>query len=149
MDTLTKSQRSENMRKIRSTNTKCELQVQNALSDRKIAFRAHDNKLPGKPDIVLDKPMIAIQVWGCFWHGHTCVDGHIPKTNKRFWSEKLQSNAARDKRNLRKLRQRGWSAFTIWECQVAQPRKLDAKLNAIARAVEVRLKRPLGEARAR
>lgn len=147
MDKITKSQRSENMRKIRSKNTKCELRVQKALTDRNITFRPHDNLLPGKPDIVLDKPKIAIQVWGCFWHGHTCIDGHIPKTNKRFWSTKLQTNTKRDKRNLQRLRRLGWSAFTIWECQVSQQRKLDAKLSAIAKAIQVRQNLDLREPR--
>jgi len=60
---------------------------------------------------------------------HRCKYGRvIPKTNKKFWQTKLDGNAARDKRNLRKLRKEGWKTLVIWECQIRNTAKLINKL---------------------
>ena len=70
MDIVSKKKRSEIMSRIRSKNTKPELIVRKYLFSKGYRYRLHDNKLPGKPDIVLKKYKTAIQVRGCFWHGH-------------------------------------------------------------------------------
>ena len=36
-------------------------------------FRLHDKKLPGKPDIVMNKYKTAVFVDGCYWHRHKVV----------------------------------------------------------------------------
>jgi len=54
---------------------------------------------------------------------HRCRYGRVvPKTRAEFWAAKRQSNVARDKTNLRKLRALGWKVLVVWECQ---PRNLD------------------------
>lgn len=45
--------RSGLMQKIKSEKTKPEIAFQNALRKEKIKFRSYNEKLPGKPDIVL------------------------------------------------------------------------------------------------
>mgnify|MGYP000915975667 CR=1 FL=1 len=48
---------------------------------------------------------------GCFWHG--CPKhGAQPKGNKEFWSLKLATNKARDRRVDRQLRLKGWRVMT-------------------------------------
>ncbi len=68
MDIVSKAKRSEMMSRIRGKNTLPELTVRKYLYSNGYRYRIHDVKLPGKPDIVLSKKRIAIEVRGCFWH---------------------------------------------------------------------------------
>jgi len=117
MDTVSKKKRSEIMSRIRSKNTKPELIVRKYLFSKGYRYRLHDNKLPGKPDIVLKKYKTAIQVRGCFWHGHGCKFSNIPKTNRAFWRNKILNNKKRDKKNDQKLRRLGFKLIVIPECK--------------------------------
>jgi DNA mismatch endonuclease, patch repair protein len=74
--------------------------------------------VPGNPDLVVAKRKQAIFVHGCFWHGHACPSATLPKSNRECWEGKQNSNAHRDKRNARKLRESGWKVLTIWECEI-------------------------------
>lgn len=120
-DNRTKEQRSYNMRRIRSTNTKPEILVRKFLFANGFRFRLHSKKLVGKPDIVIHKIKTAIFVHGCFWHGHkNCKNAKTPVTNKTFWVSKIKANSERDKRNVRELKKEGWKVVEIWECQLHQ-----------------------------
>lgn len=68
MDRLTPEQRSFNMSRIRSKNTKPELFIFAELEKLGITFKKHYS-LPGKPDIVFVKDKIAFFIDGEFWHG--------------------------------------------------------------------------------
>src|ERR1700679_3894425 len=85
----TSPERSANMSRIRSKDTKPEMLVRKALHRLGFRFRLHVRGLPGRPDIVLPKYRTVIQVKGCFWHGHTCPDGRMPKSNEDYWVPKL------------------------------------------------------------
>src|SRR5579859_7787237 len=117
MDVFTAEKRSAVMAKIRSRNTKPELLFRKALHQKGFRFRL-DSDLPGRPDIVLKRLKTVIQVRGCFWHQHSCIDGHVPKSHLSYWKPKLERNCQRDKRNGRKLRMLGWSVFVVWECRI-------------------------------
>jgi DNA mismatch endonuclease (patch repair protein) len=130
-DVVDKATRSRMMSGIRAQNTSPELQVRSLLHRAGFRFRLHQKNLPGKPDIVLSKLHIAIFVHGCFWHSHqNCHLASIPKTNTKFWHEKLSKNVERDTRATRALRRKGWHVFTIWECDIDEPgtRKLLSKI---------------------
>lgn len=114
----TSPERSANMAKIRSKDTKPELLVRRALHRLGFRYRLHARELPGRPDIVLSKHRTIIEVKGCFWHGHTCIDGRVPKSNREYWLPKLLRNQSRDTANARKLRRLGWSVYSLWECRV-------------------------------
>lgn len=116
--TETSAERSANMARIRSKDTKPEMLVRRALHGLGFRFRLHVRHLPGRPDIVLPKYRAVIQVKGCFWHGHTCRDGRLPKSNREYWVPKLLKNRERDIANDRKLRRLGWSVHNLWECRV-------------------------------
>ena len=119
MDIWNKEKRSECMSRIRSKNTKPELALRKALFARGFRYRVNDKKLPGKPDIVLPKYKTVIFIHGCFWHGHEdCKYAYIPKTNTRFWIDKITSNAERDKVNAEKLTALGWNVLMVWECEI-------------------------------
>ena len=116
MDIVSKKKRSEIMSKIRAKNTKPELLVRKYLYSKGHRYRLHDKRLPGCPDIVLRKYRLAIQVRGCFWHGHKCKLGGLPKTNRSFWKNKIKNNKARDRKNDRKLKHSGYKLLIIRQC---------------------------------
>lgn len=112
--------RSENMRRIRSKNTQPELRVRAML--RALGFtgyRLHRKELPGKPDIVFIGRKRAIFVHGCFWHGHDCAEGcRIPKSNARYWIDKIVRNKARDVGHIKHLECEGWKVIIVWDCEL-------------------------------
>lgn len=117
-DVFSKNKRSEIMSKVHSKNTKPELAVRKFLFANKFRYRLHQKNLIGNPDIVLKKYNTVIFVNGCFWHGHNCKRGQLPKSNITYWSEKIKNNILRDKRNKKQLIESGWKVFTMWECQL-------------------------------
>lgn len=128
-DRLTKAQRSWNMSRIRSTNTKPEIVVRRLLTGMGLRYRLHRAGLPGKPDIVLGPRRLVIFVHGCFWHRHPgCKQATMPSANRAFWLEKLEGNAARDRRHRTALRKLGWRVVTVWECETRNPERLARRL---------------------
>lgn len=118
-DVLTPVQRHQNMAAIHSASTKPEQKMRRVLWHRGFRYRVNDNRLPGRPDIVLPKYRTAIFVHGCFWHGHKdCKYYTVPKTNTEFWMAKVARNQERDQEVWRKLEAKGWSVIIVWECQL-------------------------------
>ncbi len=76
-------------------------------------WRINATDLVGKPDFVFDEQKVAIFVDGCFWHGCECK--RLPKTNIEFWTKKIETNVARDKKVSQELRQQGWKVIRIRE----------------------------------
>jgi len=117
-DTKTPEERSWNMSRIRSKNTKPEETVRRYLFSQGLRYRKNDNRLPGKPDIVLPKYKAVIFVNGCFWHMHNCSRARLPKSNLEYWESKIKRNVERDQRNYQKLSEQGWRVLVIWECEL-------------------------------
>ncbi|MBF6561047.1 MAG: DNA mismatch endonuclease Vsr [Candidatus Binataceae bacterium] len=117
-DTVDRATRSRMMAGIRAKDTQPEMRVRRAIHSAGLRFRLHRADLPGKPDLVFPSTRRIILVQGCFWHGHRCLKGRIPADNRKYWKEKILSNRARDKRNIRRLRSKGWKVAQIWECTV-------------------------------
>lgn len=133
-DKLTPERRSENMRRIRSTNTSPELVVRRLVHGMGFRFRLHVARLPGKPDIVLARLKRIVEVRGCFWHQHPgCIDSHIPKSQISYWKPKLARNQRRDQINRHKLRRLGWRVLVVWECHVNNSQKLASRLERFLR----------------
>lgn len=124
-DRHTPEQRRFNMQQIKGTNTKPEILLRKLLFSKGFRYRINNKNLPGKPDIVLKKYNTVIFVNGCFWHGHeNCRYYVIPKTRTEFWTEKINGNKKRDKKNTELLFQKGWKVITVWECELKKD-KLD------------------------
>ena len=145
-DTLSQTQRSYNMSRIRGKNTKPEILVRKGLHARGFRFRLHNKKLPGSPDIVLPKYGVAIMVNGCFWHGHKgCRYANEPKSNVDFWQAKIARNRHRDEVTTAHLEALGWHVITIWECELRGAdkslRRIDELINEICDAGLVRQRR--------
>lgn len=102
---------------IRGKDTKPEIRLRKALHAMGFRFRLHDKRLPGRPDIVLPRWKVAIEVHGCFWHRHEgCRYATTPTTRSDFWEEKFAANVERDRRNVALLQDMGWRYATVWEC---------------------------------
>lgn len=118
MDNHTKQQRSYNMSRIKSKNSKPEAVVRRFLFSKGFRYRKNVKKLPGCPDIVLKKYKTIIFINGCFWHKHDCLEFVLPKSNNEYWLNKVNRNKERDEENINKLKILGWKVITIWECQL-------------------------------
>ena len=118
-DQFSTKERSEIMAKVHSSNTTPEIRVRNILTELGYTFSLDNNRLPGKPDIMLPDMNILIFVHGCFWHGcPTCRHAKVrPVQNADYWNKKLDRTLARDKENIGKLKNLGYKVLVIWECE--------------------------------
>ena len=117
------------MARVRSRDTKPERAVRRLISNLGCRYRLHARDLPGRPDIVLRRSHKAIFVHGCFWHRHrSCALARIPKSRTAFWINKLEGNRLRDLRNERRIRKLGWQTLKIWECELRNLAKVEAKV---------------------
>jgi len=120
-DLMTPEQRHDCMASIHSEDTRPEQAVRRELWHRGYRFRKCVRTLPGTPDIVLPKYRTCIFVNGCFWHGHKgCSKFVMPKTRTEFWANKIARNQERDLVNIQRLESIGWSAITVWECELGK-----------------------------
>ena len=124
-DNLTQEQRSFNMSRIRSCNTRPEMVVRSIVHALGYRFRLHKKELPGKPDLVLLRHRKIINVHGCFFHMHNCKYGRVvPVTNETYCKNKRLANVERDRRNLASLKRDGWHVMIVWECETKKPNHL-------------------------
>lgn len=116
--------RSYNMSQVRGKNTKPEMIVRRFLHSKGFRYSLHSKKLPGKPDIVLNKYKTIVDVRGCFWHRHkACRFGDIVSTTSEKITSRRQSAVERDQIKFSKWIEMGWSVIVIWaECEL-EPRK--------------------------
>ena len=127
-DIKSPEERSRNMAKIRSKDTKPEVWVRKKLFNRGYRYRKNAGSVPGHPDIWLKRYNTAIFVHGCFWHRHPgCRYSYMPKTRIEFWTDKFQKNIDRDERVKAELESAGIKMLVIWECTVKQMMKTDAE----------------------
>src|ERR1700733_4229131 len=82
------------MARVRQKGTDAELSLRKELHARGLRYRLHVSLLR-KPrrvaDIVFSGARVAAFVDGCFWHG--CPEhASWPKSNARFWREKIETN---------------------------------------------------------
>ena len=123
-DVFTRTKRRQIMQAVRREDTRPELLLAKALRRAGVSFLRHPPHLPGRPDLYLPDARLAVFVHGCFWHGHEkCRKGRQrPKSNRRYWEEKIERNKRRDRRVARRLRAEALSVFTIWECELRSGR---------------------------
>lgn len=112
------------------------MKVRRALHRLGMRYRLHAKDLPGKPDIIFRRNRVAIQVRGCFWHGHECKVAHTPKSRMGYWLPKLARNMERDIKNDRALRRMGWRVIQIWECQLRSKKGFTKQVARIIRVLE-------------
>ena len=69
-----------------------------------------------------------------------CQYARIPASNPSYWRPKLLGNAERDKYNIKKLEEMGYTVFTVWECELKKTRE-ERLEKLLARMDELGLKR--------
>jgi DNA mismatch endonuclease (patch repair protein) len=130
-DVFSKEKRSQVMSRIRGKNTNPERLLRSLLHTAGYRFRLHSSDLPGRPDIVLPRYRTVLMVHGCFWHRHSgCRFAYEPKTRIAFWREKFARNVERDRRSNKALRKLGWRVLTVWECELRNPERVMAAIEA-------------------
>jgi DNA mismatch endonuclease, patch repair protein len=127
-DTFTKEERSQIMRKVKSSRNKStELKLIQFFKNNSIKGWRRGYNLFGKPDFVFSLTKQAIFVDGCFWHGHNCRNTK-PKDNKDYWQQKISRNKKRDRIVNKTLAANDWTVIRIWECQLKKEKALKSKL---------------------
>ncbi|MES2973480.1 MAG: very short patch repair endonuclease [Pseudomonadota bacterium] len=119
MDTLTPTKRSALMARVRTRDTRPEMVVRKVVHGLGYRYILHDRRLPGTPDVAFPARKKAVMVHGCFWHGHSCRRGSLPKANQDFWVAKINGNRRRDALKTNSLEAMGWQVLTIWECETS------------------------------
>lgn len=128
-DNLTREARSRLMASVKSKDTQPEQQVRRLLWSRGYRYRLHAEDVPGCPDIAFRSRRKVIFVHGCFWHRHTgCNATRTPKTRRRFWKDKFDTNKQRDRTVQDELEKQGWAFLVIWECETKDVAHLTARL---------------------
>jgi DNA mismatch endonuclease (patch repair protein) len=116
---ITTIERSNHMRKIRSLNTKPELELRKLLWSKGLRYRINYKKLPGKPDIVFTKYKLAVFIDGEFWHGYNWGKKKEKiKANRDYWIPKIERNIQRDIENKIELEKLGFKVIRFWEAQI-------------------------------
>lgn len=118
-DIKSPEERSRNMSKIRSHDTKPEEYIRKRLFSLGYRYQKNVNTVAGHPDIWLAKYNTAIFINGCFWHRHQgCKYAYMPKSRVDFWETKFQRNIERDSMVRKQLASEGIKQLVIWECTV-------------------------------
>lgn len=136
-DRITPEQRSRNMSRIRSRDTKPEVALRTELYKLGLRYRLYRRDLPGTPDIVFPAQRVAVQVRGCFWHQHPgCRHARVPGSNQSYWGPKLKRTVARDAANDLALRRLDWTLFIIWECELKSVEQRTKAASGIQRQLQ-------------
>lgn len=126
----TTKKRSKMMGKIRGKNTKPEILFRKALWKKGIRYRVDSKKLPGKPDLSIQKYKLAIFIDGEFWHGYNWPERkEALKSNRGFWIPKIERNMQRDREVNAKLEEMGYAVFRFWTNEIKT--NLDKCINDI------------------
>ncbi len=120
-DIFTKKKRSEVMSRIRSEDTKPELEVRKVLFAMGYRYKLHYGEY--SIDIAMPKKKIAIFIDGCFWHG--CPQHfRLPKSNVSFWETKIKSNLKRDRKVNKALKSNGWKVVRVREHEIRKNKSI-------------------------
>lgn len=119
MEKISKEQRSNIMRAIRSTNTKAEVRLAKALWHLGYRYRKNNKTIFGKPDLTFKKLKIAIFVDSEFFHGKDWENQKDRvKTNTEFWQKKIERNIQRDIEVNKYLESQNWKVLRFWSAEI-------------------------------
>lgn len=136
-DIKSPEERSYNMARIRSRDTKPEEYIRKTIYALGYRYRKNYSKIFGHPDIWMPKYNVAVFVNGCFWHRHRgCKYAYIPKSRVEFWKSKFDRNIERDKTVKTTLESQGVRMLIIWECTVKKMTKSNELKNDVMDRIE-------------
>ena len=119
------------MQRVKGKDTKPEKLVRSLLHRLGYRFRLHRKDLPGTPDIVFPSRRLVLFVHGCFWHGHGCRIGQLPKSRLEYWRPKIAANRDRDQRQEAALSAAGWRVAVVWQCELVDQANLAVRLQCL------------------
>ena len=122
--------RSEQMSRIRGSNTGPERALRQLLWAHGIRYRLQVKTPAGRADLASRSRRIAVFIDGCFWHG--CPKHYVrPRSRERFWAEKLRGNVERDRRQTLAAEAADWTVLRFWEHEVeASPESVLQRIQA-------------------
>ena len=86
-----------------------------ALWHKGYRYRLNYKKLPGSPDIAIQRYKIAVFIDGEFWHGYDWENKKQKiQRNREYWIEKIEENIARDNRVNAQLLEQDWVPIRFW-----------------------------------
>lgn len=129
------TKRSRLMSGVRQKGTDIEEFVAKFLFSKGLRYRKNVKGLPGSPDLLFPKYKVAIFVNGCFWHGHDCHYGKLPKSNRKFWESKMDRNRARDAEKIAGLSKLGYKSIVVWACKLKNKDMATVYLDTIANQI--------------
>lgn len=104
-----------NMSRIRSKDTKIEVELRKELWSRGLRYRKNVKNIPGKPDIAFIGKKIAVFCDSEFWHGYDWEHRKNDiKTRREFWIPKIERNIQRDLEVNQLLEAQGWIVLRFW-----------------------------------
>lgn len=115
---------SRTMARVRSKDSRAELELRRALHARGVRFRLHAGDILGRPDLVIRKYRLAVFVDGDFWHGNAWRLRGLPSLEAQFpartnwWATKIRRNMDRDEEVTAALENDGWRVLRFWESDV-------------------------------
>ncbi len=108
------------MKSQKRRDTGPELEIRSQLHRLGYRFRV-DYPIPGtrrRVDIAFTRKRVAVFVDGCFWH--SCPRHRTtPRSNRRWWEQKLADNVTRDRSTDVALRRDGWKVVRVWEHELS------------------------------
>ena len=116
------------MAAVQTHDTGAEIAVRSIVHRLGFRYSIARTDLPGKPDLAFVSRRKVIFVHGCFWHGHRCRYGKLPKSKLNYWGPKITANKARDRKQVNRLRKAGWSVMVVWQCELKPKDALAARL---------------------
>lgn len=104
------------MSRVRSSGTVIEKKLGKALWAAGVRYRKQYKKLIGRPDFAVVNAKIAIFCDSSFWHGRNWPAAKTSiKSNSAFWTNKIESNIARDAEVNLALANAGWRVYRFWD----------------------------------
>ena len=126
---------SKRMSNVKLKNGDAERALAKALWKQGFRYRKNDRRLPGSPDIAIQRYHIAVFVDGEFWHGYDWEHRKQSlKRNREYWIAKIEENMARDRRVDAELRDKGWIPLHFWEKQVTK--NIDSCVQTVQESIE-------------
>ena len=104
------------MKSVRQSGTDPELALRTEIDHLGLRYQV-DAPIPGtrrRADLLFEDSGILVLVDGCYWHGCP-VHGTSPKSNAKWWREKLDANRRRDRDTDQLAHQNGWTVLRFWE----------------------------------
>ena len=127
-DMFSREVRSWIMSRIRGNeNAATELRFIEIMRKNRITGWRRGTSLPGRPDFAFPAKRLIVFVDGDFWHGNPS-NFRLPRSNTRYWEEKIRGNRRRDKRINRMLRARGWKVYRFWQSDLKKESAVVARL---------------------